>query len=1098
MSEKKFSEYIIELLRNGKHLVYVQGQGGVGKSTALLECYRKLLAESHLKIIPIFVPIEQCSDDEFAIRRYVYTHYLGGEIGTDVMVAYMNLQRLFEAADDYRYVLLFDGWNEHFSAGKLVSEVDILSRYEKVSIVLTGREEVKDFLDWERVKLVPLSEEYVAQMVPEASEEVRKLLTIPFYLSRYMELEKAGDVRILSAGTLLQQYVDYSMEKFRRANTYAKIKEIDLSEALPIVKNEWFPLLCLEIASQGKMDFSIRDVKLKERIREIPTELDIDIGTVCRKLLVPMGFVTEIGMNRNRFKVVHEIYRDWFAATYLRQLLQEHTYTEEEIIEILSGHVSRDSMRFCADSFEKKDELTAILRDINKSVAKREDLRQNELLNKNIVDFFATVSPILQDTNFAYRNMTLVSLDEFCGVRNVDFTGAEFGGGAFKSLKHVKSDGWGRWHDFVLFPEANIVVYYGGTESHKVDCCSGRDTKLPSAYYGGKYDEKTYYYANPPEGPENEAERIKYLVIDAKTGGIEKDIDEVFASVLLRESEELWNDSLIEYTQNEIYTLEESGSEKKCIFKAKKRSEIIGVSRVGDKLLVEIDCSKRKKWLVNLVDIQSEKPVGYLEGREAENFLKKEETMYGKRQGGKFEFFENEVYISEGSESKRCVLRINKPIDQILEMKDWLLVVTKYGIECYKSVVDKTLCEQWAINWYESRIQPVTQQGRLFFKIEKPDKSSTWAKVLHKEDEKLPEVRILKRFEEDRKEPMLLTDEIALFTEIGTGKLYVLDEQTMEYKELVDFNKRSREGEKRYFSETEKRKAVRLSDGSLVVQVKMCFEETQRKYLELYKIDSSGENKCLFQFEYSFRQPETLFLSDRFVIRGYTRANHFMVISYDGNILHKEKIDGIHGDMYGGNNGVFFVERSWVNKTRGKNALCFFDFATGEICMLNLLFGEDFCGKIVVDEDINKVLFFAERGSRYTVYDTERDGKKLLLGKRLGEVKGMPSECFMYYRKDELFLLDGLVEHPVLDTEEKESLMTYRAFSHYFAGAVFKDVKGFTEEELGILKLYGAEGIKEKNHVTSREQFEREDFPAWEVQQEDALEDDEFSFKTVR
>ena len=162
------------------------------------------------------------------------------------------------------------------------------------------------------------------------------------------------------------------------------------------------------------------------------------------------------------------------------------------------------------------------------------------------------------------------------------------------------------------------------------------------------------------------------------------------------------------------------------------------------------------------------------------------------------------------------------------------------------------------------------------------------------------------------------------------------------------------------------------------------------------------------------------------------------------------------------------------------------------------MFGDDFFGKIVVDEDINKVLFFKEQGSRYIVFDTERDGEKLLLGKRFGEIKGMPSECFMYYRNDELFFLDGLVEHPVLDTEEKESLMAYRAFSHNLAGAVFKDVKGFTEEELGILKLYGAEGIKEKNHVTSRKQFEREDFPAWEVRQEDALENDVFSFKKVR
>ena len=395
-------------------------------------------------------------------------------------------------------------------------------------------------------------------------------------------------------------------------------------------------------------------------------------------------------------------------------------------------------------------------------------------------------------------------------------------------------------------------------------------------------------------------------------------------------------------------------------------------------------------------------------------------------------------------------------------------------------------------------MQPVTQQGRLFFKIEKPDKSSTWAKVLHKEDEKLPEVRILKRFEEDRKEHMLLTDEIALFTEIGTGKLYVLDEQTMEYKELVDFNKRSREGEKRYFSETEKRKAVRLSDGSIVIQIKMYCEETQRKYLELYKITSSGEYNYLFRFEYAFSQPETLFMPDGFVVRGYTRANHFMVISYDGNILHKKKLDGIYGDMYAAKNGVFFLERNWIDTTKGKNAVCFFDFATGEFYGLKLMFGDDFFGKIVVDEDINKVLFFKEQGSRYIVFDTERDGEKLLLGKRFGEIKGMPSECFMYYRNDELFFLDGLVEHPVLDTEEKESLMAYRAFSHNLAGAVFKDVKGFTEEELGILKLYGAEGIKEKNHVTSRKQFEREDFPAWEVRQEDALENDVFSFKKVR
>lgn len=987
------SDYIVASLRKGKCNIFAQGEGGIGKTTSLLQCYCYLLDEAEddegKMMIPIFIPISACEEnDAFAIRRFFLSKYTDEEeYILDEKTAFLNLQKLFEAKGMYRFVFLVDGLNEKYRGDMLLSEIGTLSQYENVSLVVTGREYKKAFDGWKRVTFLPLPEETVSKFIGESPVEksVSSLLRIPFYLDTYLkvremgEKDNEGEGAITGAYHLLEQYIEFSVNKLLHANTYEMTEQGELTKTIQTIMTEWCPRLCFEMARSGGFEVSLFNMKLKESVGALPSGKQIDMNFACRSILMPLGIMSENGTLG--FKISHQIYRDYFASRYLHMLFEEFEYTVEMITDYFCEEIPSDVLKFLVESFEES-EAEVLMRRFNRWVQREENRRQHAVLQKNIIELCGFIRPILEG-DFSFRNMTRVSFEPFARI-SADFTGAHFGPLAFSYLSGITywhQKGWDTKHslyDFVVFPEIDSVVYKIVHELHRVNLNDGRDVLLDGwvwANEGGKFDEHTYYYKQVSVDGKDSVH-----LIDVQTGD-EKSID-------VGETESL---------------LKKRDDTKEC------------TEGTPDKINVQGEMVRMS-------------------------------------------YSEHEVYMEENTGSgKKVVWRTEEVIQQLIVAKNRLLLVTGLGIRCLGYDIVQGLQEVWFLHTDSVEKTPFVMNGQLFFQMRKPDQTKSWAHVFTAEDG-TPRVKILKCFEKDAKKPIYMSESLCLFSESGNGILYTIDEQTMTYKTVVDFNEASRTGEYRCIAEPQK--AVSCKDREVILQVNMILENSGEKFLEFYKGNLNG-----FERLFSRRNTcdvQTLLTEDMVVLWEDSidgTLDNFFVISYDGTVQDACFVRGAdERRLCSDGKNVYF----WQGGQRYWDGIDYYDIVerkrgTMRVKWSKLPFGVN----VVFEEGINQLLFYwdapvDDESPEYSaLFDIVREENELTVGSKIVNC----NRKFMAYVRDgkRRILLDGQEEVTV--SEENTGRYTYPSFIHDLSGSVFKDTKGLLEEELEILRRYGAKVI---------------------------------------
>lgn len=108
----KFTEYVIHRISaNTVRSILLFGDGGVGKTTALLELYRLLLAQTYeiegKKVVPVYIPLNEFSSSGIRgdyIRSYIWKTYFDGQV-TQNSVSHLDNYLLNEADGRYHFVL---------------------------------------------------------------------------------------------------------------------------------------------------------------------------------------------------------------------------------------------------------------------------------------------------------------------------------------------------------------------------------------------------------------------------------------------------------------------------------------------------------------------------------------------------------------------------------------------------------------------------------------------------------------------------------------------------------------------------------------------------------------------------------------------------------------------------------------------------------------------------------------------------------------------------------------------------------------------------------------------------------------------------------
>lgn len=523
--ESKYSRVLGYLAKSEP--VLLTGRGGLGKTSFCLSLYRYLLEnqvkeESGKRMVPVYVPCGVLSEKngEFAIRSYLFEKYLSQlEESEEIWKNNLQTQLLEKEGLSYQFVLILDAVNEFYHADNILAkEILILCGCRNVSVLATSRVEHDFLASFHVLSLKPLSDEVIVKNLEKLGikqeEELKELLKIPFYLSKFLELHQNSALsEVTEAYGLLEAYKEFSVDKYANANgaIALNVKEgtMYLKEVIKDTVDKLLPKLAFEACIKRKIVLS--------------EELD----SVRERILVPMGFLVK---NGERCRFSHEITRDFFASNYLKRKLEYPKENEEELIRILSSNdIPEDVLRFTVDGLGKEkareclDELNHLIQtkiDVEKtiwSIYMDKNAKENQQLNRSLVEMYGYISPVLDGINMSHRDLRTVNFAHFYKVTNCDFTGSYFRKSCFPGLCEMtrpvyiplpyKEYDKAILKNCVLFLDRGCLIYVDHVVLHKLYLKDGADS-----LFGGvmgiigngideieKYDEDTLWVKEKEE-----------------------------------------------------------------------------------------------------------------------------------------------------------------------------------------------------------------------------------------------------------------------------------------------------------------------------------------------------------------------------------------------------------------------------------------------------------------------------------------------------------------------------------------------------------------------------------------------------------------------
>ena len=377
----------------------ISGAGGSGKTTGLLETYRRLCKESvktsdDKLLVPIFIPASKLIRDDISpIQKYIIQNFLHVKPSQDLSTLYAALRNdIFDNEKSTMHFLIFlDALNENFNYLVMTEEIRHLSEMRNVNICVTVRSP-KTLSSLENFKILLMQRldseriERVLGNLDGLNEKLQKLVTIPFYLAKYIELlEKNNDTEnifsITTAYDLLESYyrvvrktqmqnVQYSSVSIKERFDAVTIRFLEAEESLDRVApaiafsiarkkafaadNEFFSTSMMFTLSDKNVLHDIHD-NYRRSSRYAETNLINNLPDTIKYYLEPMGIVVtekeETDDHAACYVFAHEFVRDYLVVKFIvhaivNQLFittKDYQLYSMEIMDMLAGAMIHDT-----------------------------------------------------------------------------------------------------------------------------------------------------------------------------------------------------------------------------------------------------------------------------------------------------------------------------------------------------------------------------------------------------------------------------------------------------------------------------------------------------------------------------------------------------------------------------------------------------------------------------------------------------------------------------------------------------------------------------------------------------------------------------------
>ncbi len=353
--------------------VFLRGEGGMGKSTALYDYWDQQLhgiGIANRKIcfyidLSSYQKIEGHNNAGLSILVHIVNYILRDNSALDVVEAADDgvqreqrkaLLNLFtQTTEEPEYMLLLDGYNEILrSADRFGFCTDIqaiMDNWKNVQVILTGRTLPENRDDPLKVILpsfkiytfTGVSEDEIRRYlqkrfgkISEVTEQddLWKILHIPMFLSMFLQLQDTKEIH--TRGEILDAYI--CSEEMNTAgrisqaatgvNTHQIYRQFVITHALPFAANRMDYERKSHIDSMEVMkrawDIYCDDEEINDRYTDPQTPYgDLDEQYAMKKVRKILLDETCYCIRANgKYSFTHQYYRDYFAAKHIQNILE--------------------------------------------------------------------------------------------------------------------------------------------------------------------------------------------------------------------------------------------------------------------------------------------------------------------------------------------------------------------------------------------------------------------------------------------------------------------------------------------------------------------------------------------------------------------------------------------------------------------------------------------------------------------------------------------------------------------------------------------------------------------------------------------------------
>lgn len=449
-----FINQIIDDSTNVNHIQLV-GQGGSSKTFQLLNVYNCLSKLDNT--IPIYIPlVEAITKNGYSLFRFIERHYLDVEVEYDLDLMAKRILDLFTDNEQYKFVLLLDGYNEVVSNFEFRSdahgvnlEIQELNALPNVTIIISTRYVLtgKTFPDYCIVDMLPLNQDQIDALLPNRSafdERLNGILRIPFYLDVYRRLCKEDNYDsvlnpISSEGELLQYYYfSYLPKKFLDEN---KLDSDNLYyEQFLFCLNSLLPKIAYFMHQKNTMRIT------EKQIDDCFISIDNfhakswDIMDLIRNYLVPTGIMFQSDNDDETEK--YYIFRHgnievfFFAIFWINE-------TDKETIspDVLKLRLTHSEMCYIGDILGEYKYTYILKKDYNESSSVENRIsKYRGIFNDFAVQTYISTCVEIMKKKRYHITAVFSNLDlSLCDFTNVECPNCNFSGSLIKSSTFIAS-----------------------------------------------------------------------------------------------------------------------------------------------------------------------------------------------------------------------------------------------------------------------------------------------------------------------------------------------------------------------------------------------------------------------------------------------------------------------------------------------------------------------------------------------------------------------------------------------------------------------------------------------------------------------------------